>query len=315
MAESKKISLIASEKSTESKKTLPTWKILIIDDDPSVYKSIKLTLFQFSFLKGQAELLYADSSESGLNMLKNNPDIALILLDVVMEKADSGLKLVQVIREELKNDLSRIILITGNPGQAPAEEIIVNYDVNDYQPKSELNDQRLFTTVVAALRNYNHLTALEDANQHLEKRVEEATQQIRVAYQRLAHLLEIAENTIVAIDHQHRVFFVNHKAEALFGVTSQSVFHQPITELFSLVIPSGDSFADWIEWASQQSDWVEVGVDGIYREGRQMVLNILVIVLPSESQDAYALILQETLSKDIGPPGSDELSCFQIAHF
>ena len=36
-----------------------------------------------------------------------------------METDDAGLRLVKRIREELKNQLVRIVLRTGQPGQAP----------------------------------------------------------------------------------------------------------------------------------------------------------------------------------------------------
>jgi serine phosphatase RsbU (regulator of sigma subunit) len=57
--------------------------------------------------------------------------------------------------------LVRIILRTGQPGQAPEEKVIVDYDINDYKAKTELTTQKLFTTVVAALRAYRHITTIE----------------------------------------------------------------------------------------------------------------------------------------------------------
>ncbi|HYD30982.1 MAG TPA: diguanylate cyclase, partial [Azospirillaceae bacterium] len=68
---------------------------------------------------------------------------------------------VRTIREELGNHAVRIVLRTGQPGQAPEENVIVEYDINDYKAKTELTTQKLFTTVIAALRSYNDIIALE----------------------------------------------------------------------------------------------------------------------------------------------------------
>ena len=54
---------------------------------------------------------------------------------------------------ELRNETVRIILRTGQPGQAPERRVIVDYDINDYKAKTELTADKLFTTLTAALRS------------------------------------------------------------------------------------------------------------------------------------------------------------------
>ena len=136
--------------------TVPTapdpWKILIVDDEAEVHDVTRLVLSGFQF-KGRG-LCFLDAFTGGeaRQLLAQHPDIALILLDVVMEENDTGLALVKYIREELGNRFVRIILRTGQPGQAPEERVIVEYDINDYKEKTELTAQKLVTTVVAALR-------------------------------------------------------------------------------------------------------------------------------------------------------------------
>ena len=46
-------------------------------------------------------------------MIGKNPDIAVILLDVVMEENNSGLEVARFVRETVKNHLTRIVLRTG----------------------------------------------------------------------------------------------------------------------------------------------------------------------------------------------------------
>ena len=146
-----------------------SWKILVVDDDPEVLAVSKMILSHISFMNRKVQLLSAESAEQAKLLLNEHDDIAIALLDVVMETEDAGLRLVRYIREELQNDTIRIILRTGQPGQAPEEQVIVDYDINDYKAKSELTAQKLFTTVIAALRSYRHIKTLEINRVGLER--------------------------------------------------------------------------------------------------------------------------------------------------
>jgi response regulator RpfG family c-di-GMP phosphodiesterase len=96
-------------------------------------------------------------------VLAREKDIALVFLDVVMEKEDSGLEVARWMRQDLDNQFTRIVLRTGQPGQAPEERVIVDYDINDYKEKTELDRTKLFTTTFAALRAYRDIMKVEDA--------------------------------------------------------------------------------------------------------------------------------------------------------
>jgi len=101
--------------------------------------------------------------------MEEKSDIAVILLDVVMEGDDSGLKVAKYIRENLGNDLVRIILRTGQPGQAPEREVIKNYDINDYKEKTELTSQKLYTAIITAFRSYKDLHNIRRSKRGLQK--------------------------------------------------------------------------------------------------------------------------------------------------
>lgn len=145
------------------------WKILIVDDEPDVHSVTRLALRNIEFHERKLELISAYSASEAYEILSHNPDVAVVLLDVVMETDDAGLRLVQRIRNELQNQLCRIVLRTGQPGQAPEQEVIVSYDINDYKSKTELTTQKLFTTVIASLRSYESLLALENHRDGLNK--------------------------------------------------------------------------------------------------------------------------------------------------
>ena len=144
------------------------WKVAVVDDDPAVHEGTRFALYDYA-LNGQGlEILSAFSAAEGRELLQKHPDIAVVLLDVVMETEEAGLDLVGFIRNELKNETVRIVLRTGQPGQAPERKVIVDYDINDYKAKTELTADRLFTTLTAALRSYSQLQRIVETRRGLE---------------------------------------------------------------------------------------------------------------------------------------------------
>ncbi|MBE0378427.1 MULTISPECIES: response regulator [Pseudoalteromonas] len=146
-----------------------TWKVIIVDDEPEVHAVTKLALSDFEFQDKRLEFISAYSGAEAKEQIDKNPDAAIVLLDVVMETDDAGLKVAQYIREVAKNNHIRIILRTGQPGQAPERQVIVNYDINDYKSKTELTAQKLFTVVMSSLRSYRDILSIEQSRQGLEK--------------------------------------------------------------------------------------------------------------------------------------------------
>jgi response regulator RpfG family c-di-GMP phosphodiesterase len=142
---------------------LAPWKILLVDDEPDIHDITKLTLSRFRLEGRGLTFVHAYSGAEAKEVLARESDIALVFLDVVMEKEDSGLEVARWMRQELNNQFTRIVLRTGQPGQAPEERVIVNYDINDYKEKTELDRTKLFTTTFAALRAYRDIMKVEDA--------------------------------------------------------------------------------------------------------------------------------------------------------
>ena len=137
------------------------WNILIADDEPDVHATTKMVLEDFEFEGRKLRFTSAYSGEEAYLLLKDNHDFAVILLDVVMESNHAGLKLAKLIREEMKNSFIRIILRTGQPGEAPEKKVISEYDINDYKDKGELTSQQLFTCMYSALRSYRDLNIID----------------------------------------------------------------------------------------------------------------------------------------------------------
>lgn len=154
---------------TTTGKSLDCWKVLIADDEQIVHDVTTLALKCFTFANKPISFYHAYNGSEARHMLKQNPDIAVILLDVVMESDDAGLQTARYIRGELNNDLVRIIIRTGLPDAAPEEEIMRDYDINDYKSKSELTIQKLKTTMYSSLRMYRDLFDLKQQRNVLHR--------------------------------------------------------------------------------------------------------------------------------------------------
>ncbi|MDP8221391.1 MAG: ATP-binding protein [Candidatus Stygibacter frigidus] len=155
------------------------WKILVVDDEEDIHTVTHLTLDDFEFAGKQVKILDAYSAKQALELIRQQPDIAITLLDVVMETTTAGLDLVKQIRGELENHFIRIVLRTGQPGYAPERDVVLNYDINDYKSKTELTSDKIFTMVSSGLRAYKSLISLESFRQNLQEKVNVAVESIR----------------------------------------------------------------------------------------------------------------------------------------
>ncbi|BAO29527.1 HD domain-containing phosphohydrolase [Sulfuritalea hydrogenivorans] len=151
------------------------WKIVIADDDRDIHLTTRMVLKDFEFQGRGLEFLHAYDGDTACELIKANPDTAILLLDVVMERPDAGLTAVRRIRDELGNRMLRIILRTGQPGHAPEREVVLKYHINDYKSKLELTVDKLYTSLVSALRSFEDLQAIESHRVGLVKVLDAAS--------------------------------------------------------------------------------------------------------------------------------------------
>ena len=175
----------------------PPWTILVVDDESDVHSMTGLLLADVTFQRRRLELLSCFTAADARAVLELRRDIAVILLDVVMEEDDSGLKLVRWIRDELGNRDVRIILRTGQPGQAPQRDVIVDYDINDYKAKTDLSAESLFTAVIAALRAFDQI-------QSIETRVAERTRELRESREQAEEATRAKSAFLATMSHEIR---------------------------------------------------------------------------------------------------------------
>ncbi len=203
------------------------WEVLIVDDEKDVHSMTKMVLKNYSFLGQKIKFFSAFSAGEAKQFLSENENIALILLDVVMEEKNAGLKLVEYIREELDNETVRIILRTAHPGAAPEERVIKDYVINDYIEKGDITNRRLMTTVTTSLRSYNDLIALKDSIAELQR----LSYRLKKANDRLKTLSEEKAQLITFLYHELLTPLNHIGASQIFDLDSMSSENLEILEM------------------------------------------------------------------------------------
>ena len=207
----KKLKLHRKKSSPADSPSGKPWRILVVDDDPQVHAMTDLLFKDFAFEGCPFQAVHAYSAAEAARCLEQDSDIPVALVDVVMEQPDAGLKLVKVIRNELDNPSIRIILRTGQPGEAPERDVVLDYDVNDYKAKTELTSQKLFTALVSALRSWRDIMyaalmadQLAEANATLERKVEERTQDLSQALEKVHEAKRDLRQFLSMMSHEFR---------------------------------------------------------------------------------------------------------------
>jgi PAS domain S-box-containing protein len=204
------------------------WRILIVDDDVDVHVVTKFALSNTNFQGRRLSFLHAYSANEALTILRDTPDIAMVLLDVIMETPEAGLRLARQIREDLHNELVRIVLRTGQPGQALEHSIIVDYDINDFWCKADLTTRKLFTTVISSLRAYSTLAAAAAERDALNARLAKAQQLQAVLDQ---HAL------ILTLDARGKIIDANEPLCRLVGASRETLLGRDLHTLHPAPFP------------------------------------------------------------------------------
>jgi len=244
-----------------------TWKIMIVDDEADVHRMTERILEDITFDGKGFTYLNAYSGKEAIELFEAHPDTALILLDVVMRTENDGLKVVEFIRNELKNKFVRIILRTGQPGQAPERTVITDYDIHDYKLKSMLTDQALYTAVISALRTYRDLRIIEEKHNELEWALADAQAAQKARYQILANMnheiktplqgiLGFTEILLISETNNDNREYLSHIKESAEGL------HKVLTNVLELTELVGSNW-DLNECTIQIRDFIDKIMDTI----------------------------------------------------
>lgn len=177
-----------------------SWKIVIVDDDPSVHQVTRFALEDQQVFGRPLELMSAYSAAGGFLLIQNEPDAAMAFIDVVMESEHAGLDLIRQIREELHNHIIRLVVRTGQPGIASEVEVTREYDISQYTEKTQLTATRLISVVYTAIRAYRDIVALNRRSEELVEALEMAKSAEKVKTEflsRMSHELKTPMNAIL----------------------------------------------------------------------------------------------------------------------
>jgi CheY-like chemotaxis protein len=134
------------------------WPVLLVDDEPDVLAVSKLAMKNFDVYGLPLKIYAAASKADAIRLLKDNAEVACSLavafLDVVMENDKAGLELCDYMRNDTGNKLTQIFIRTGQPGLAPEREVIDKYDINGYFTKIEATEDKLYSLIKSAVRQY-----------------------------------------------------------------------------------------------------------------------------------------------------------------
>lgn len=205
-------------------KTKP-YKLLIVDDDDEIHKITKIALRNLKFENSSVEMAHTYSMRETKDYLAMHLDVAVILLDVVMESDDAGLQLVKFIRHNLNNDRVRIILRTGQPGVAPETKVMMEYDINDYRNKTDLTAVNLISAVTGCLRNYRDIMKVNTYKNGLERVINSTSLLFNYDSLGLSQFLNgILEQLTVLINSENSLVLVNRHFDSGRLITHEDQF-------------------------------------------------------------------------------------------
>lgn len=142
---------------------------MIVDDEQAIHDVTRLALTGVTFSGRPLQFISCFSGAEAKVAMADHSDTALMLLDVVMESETAGLDTARWVREEFGNKMVRIVMRTGQPGQAPERKVITDFDINDYKEKTELTSSKLFTLLHSSLRSYQYILTIEQGRNGLTK--------------------------------------------------------------------------------------------------------------------------------------------------
>lgn len=246
------------------------WRILIVDDDVDVHVVTKFALNNIEFQGRRLSYLHAYSSAEAISTMRTTSHIALVLLDVVMETPDAGLQVARRIREELRNELVRIVLRTGQPSQPHDIALLLDYDVNDFWTKADLTTRKLVTTVISSLRTYGALAAASDERAALRTRLQSA-ERLRAGLDR--HL------PLLVLDRHGRVMEASDALCRMLSVDGGALLGRLASTLAALA-PETPALQEIVDALSVHDTWG--GTVTLRRPGRPVALQCAIQTLRGE---------------------------------
>lgn len=249
-------------------------KILLIDDEEANVRLLAMSLKSDGY-----EVSMAYNGEQGLEMFQQQwPDI--VITDIKMPGMD-GLEVLKKVKEISPE--TEVIIITGH-GDIDSTITALQYGASDFINKP-VRDEALSIALERAQNKIEIREKLNEYTENLEKKVKEATEEVRrrANFQRL--LIKYSNDGIVATDSDWNIVVFNPEAERIFGrqrnrvknrETIENLYTREIVDEFKKCAEAekGRKSLPWRETSFQTLDGREIPVrysGSILREGDEMV--------------------------------------------
>jgi CheY-like chemotaxis protein len=148
------VQTLETDKSPKAKESEEAWQVLVVDDDRDIHALTSIILNDFQHQNRPLEIHYARTTKQAMDVLSEKANIHLVLLDMVMEDRDSGLKIIQHIRTALKNSRTQVVVRTAVREMLPAQELIDKYQILDAKVKSDMTAHVFRETILQALEKW-----------------------------------------------------------------------------------------------------------------------------------------------------------------
>ncbi len=248
--------------------------VLLIDDEEGIRKVMSIALRDAGYAVSIAE-----SGEQGLEIFRRELP-ALVLTDIKMPGMD-GIEVLRRIKE-LETD-SEVIIITGH-GEMELAISALQLEASDFITKP-IHDEALFVALKRAEEKISLKRQLRDYTENLERRVEEATAEIRRISDFQANLIDNSLDGIVAGDHERKVVIINTSAQRLTGYGEEVLGQLTLEDLY------GKELVDY--WLSRQSQKGEPSSEDVStqqdttiwsRAGKRIPIRLTHTILRQEGQ-------------------------------
>lgn len=274
--------------------TISNWNILIVDEDESTHLRIKENTKDLKFEDMDIIYYSAYTIKEAVSILKEEDEMALVLIDVNIGGKDLGLKLVSYIREGLDLLDIRIVIMLEDEHFNFKEDLILEYDINGYGKKSEFFYHKIKTLIVSALRSYRDIRRIRNNKDTMNNVVSSITD-----LHKLRSLEEFLKDSTCYLSR------VLNKCELLdhslgCNMNSFAAVKESDTERFIIVSGMGkykDRINDTIRNSVNRQDYVRL--NQLYLEGEHRLFRDVYMARYRSTNGREAIILIENYGKNI----------------
>lgn len=170
-----------------------SWKALFIGTDVEVYETLKRFLTGLMFENRHIRLYREESLTDSEKFLNRNANTALVFIDRIQSFRRDGLKTAQFIREYLRKEKLRILLLEDTDSPAYEACTIENLDIHDARGRDSFPDTDYQYVILSALKSFLQASTIAYLQTELEKRVRSRTQDLEESNIRLLEALNTLE--------------------------------------------------------------------------------------------------------------------------